>query len=186
MTRRLLLAWLSMLLALPALAAEVGGVKLDDKVSVGGKELVLNGAGVRTKVVFKVYVASLYLPAKATDLAGVLASNPRRVQLNLLRDLSADDLAGALADGIKETSTADQAAAVKAQTDQLLSIMKSVGQARTGEVVTLDFVGGETRIAFGGQAKGTIAGEPFNAALMRIWLADKPVQADLRKAMLGG
>jgi len=186
MTRRLLLAWLSMLLALPALAAEVGGVKLEDKVSVGGKELVLNGAGVRTKVVFKVYVASLYLPAKTTDLAGVLASNPRRVQLNLLRDLSSDELAGALADGIKETSTADQAAAVKAQTDQLLSIMKSVGQARTGEVVTLDFIGGETRIAFGGQAKGAIAGEAFNGALMRIWLADKPVQADLRKAMLGG
>ena len=76
MTRRFLLAWLSMLLALPALAAEVSGVKLDDKVSVGGKELVLNGAGVRTKVVFKVYVASLYLPSKTTDLAGVLASKP--------------------------------------------------------------------------------------------------------------
>jgi long-chain acyl-CoA synthetase len=186
MRRKLLLIGISMLLAWPALAAEVGGVKLDDRLSVGGKELVLNGAGIRTKLVFKVYVASLYLPAKATDLAGVLASNPRRVQLNLLRDLSADDLAGALADGIKETSTAEQAAAVKAQTEQLLSIMKSVGQAKTGEVVTLDFVGGETRIAFNGQTKGAIGGEAFNAALMRIWLADKPVQADLRKAMLGG
>jgi len=186
MKRTFILASLSLLLALPALAAEVGGVKLDDKISLGGKELVLNGAGIRTKLVFKVYVASLYLPAKATDLAGVLASNPRRVQLNLLRDLSADELAGALADGIKETSTAEQAAAVKAQTDQLLSIMKSVGQAKTGDVVTMDFIGGETRIAFNGQAKGAIAGEPFNAALMRIWLADKPVQPDLRKAMLGG
>ena len=186
MKRTLIIASLSLLLAWPALAAEVGGIKLDDKVSLGGKELVLNGAGIRTKVVFKVYVASLYLPAKAGDLNGVLAANPRRVQLNLLRDLSADDLAGALADGIKETSSAEQVAAVKTQTEQLLSIMKSVGQAKTGEVVTMDFVGGETRIAFNGQAKGSIAGEAFNAALMRIWLADKPVQADLRKAMLGG
>ena len=161
-------------------------VKLDDKISLGGKELVLNGAGIRTKLVFKVYVASLYLPAKAGDLAGVLAANPRRVQLNLLRDLSADELAGALADGIKDTSSAEQAAAVKSQTEQLLSIMKSVGQAKTGDVVTMDFVGGETRIAFNGQAKGAIGGETFNAALMRIWLADKPVQPDLRKAMLGG
>ena len=186
MLRRFAFALVALLLSLTAVAAEVGGVKLDDKSSLGGKDLLLNGAGIRTKVVFKVYVASLYLPAKATDLAGVLAANPRRVQLNLLRDLSADDLAGALADGIKETSTAEQAAAVKAQTDQLLSIMKSVGQAKTGEVVTMDFAGGETRISFNGQAKGSIAGEPFNAALMRIWLADKPVQADLRKAMLGG
>ena len=185
MLRAFALGWMAILLSLTALAAEVGGVKLDDKTSLGGKDLVLNGAGIRTKLVFKVYVCSLYLPAKAADLAGVLAAGPRRVQLNLLRDLSADDLAGALADGIKDTSSSDLAAAVKTQTDQLLSIMKSVGQARTGEVVTMDFVGGETRIGFNGQPKGAIAGEPFNAALMRIWLADKPVQADLKKALLG-
>jgi hypothetical protein len=186
MRRTFIVASLSLLLAWPALAAEVGGVKLDDKISLGGKELVLNGAGIRTRLVFKVYVASLYLPAKAGDLSGVLAGNPRRVQLNLLRDLSADDLASALADGIKDTSSAEQAAAVKPQTEQMLSIMKSVGQAKTGDVVTMDFVAGETRIAFNGQAKGAVGAEPFNAALMRIWLADKPVQPDLRKALLGG
>ena len=53
-------------------------------------------------------------------------------------------------------------------------------------VVTMDFIGGETLVAFNNQLKGKIAGEPLNAALMRIWMADKPVQADLRKAMLGG
>ena len=186
MLRRQAIVVMGMALAGAAGAAEVGGVKLQDKVTLEGKELVLNGAGIRTKLMFKVYVASLYLPAKASNLAGVLAAEPRRVQLSLLRDLSADDLAGALADGIRDTSTPEQSAAVKAQTDQLLSIMKSVGQAKTGDVVTMDYVGGQTRIGYGGQARGTIAGEPFNAALMRIWLADKPVQADLRKAMLGG
>jgi hypothetical protein len=184
--RTALAAVISLPLATPALAAEVGGVKLQDKTSLDGKELLLNGAGIRTKLMFKVYVCSLYLPAKATDLAGVLAADPRRVQLNLLRDLSADDLAGALADGIKDTSTAEQAAAVKAQVDQLLSIMKSIGQAKTGDVVTMDFAAGQSRIGYNGQAKGAIAGEAFNAALMRIWLAEKPVQADLKKAMLGG
>ena len=124
--------------------------------------------------------ASTCLPRPAT-WRECWRPSPRRVQLNLLRDLSADDLAGALADGIKDTSSAEQAAAVKAQTEQLLSIMKSVGQAKTGDVVTMDFVGGETRIAFNGQAKGAIAGDAFNAALMRIWLADKPVQPDLKK-----
>ena len=110
------------------------------------------------------------------------------MQLNLLRDLSADDLAEALADGIKGKTSAVPSRwqpGVKSQTDQLLSIMKSIGKAKEGDVVTMDFVSGETRIAFTGQSKGAVAGEPFNAALMRIWLADKPVQADLRKAMLG-
>src|SRR5205814_1867253 len=79
-------------------AAEVGGVKLDDKISLGGQELVLNGAGIRTRAIFKVYVASLYAPQKTADPAGVLAKGPRRIQLNLLRTLSADQLADALND----------------------------------------------------------------------------------------
>jgi Chalcone isomerase-like len=186
MLRRWAIVTMGVLLAGSAWAAEVGGVKLPDKMTVDGKDLVLNGAGIRTRLMFKVYVGSLYLPAKADTLAGVLAAEPRRVQLNLLRDLSADDLAGALADGIRDTSTAEQVAAVKTQIDQLLSIMKSIGQVKTGDVVTMDFAGGQTRVGHAGQAKGSIEGEAFNAALMRIWLADKPVQADLKKAMLGG
>ncbi len=169
-----------------ALAAEVGGVKLDDKVSLGGQELVLNGAGVRTKMVFKVYVASLYLPQKAANLQGVLAKGPRRVQMNLLRTLSADQLVDALVDGLNESNTSEQLAAIKAQTEQLVSIMKAFKEAREKDVVTLDFVDGATRIGLNGKAKGSIAGDAFNQALMRIWLGDKPAQADLKKAMLGG
>jgi len=41
-------------------------------------------------------------------------------------------------------------------------------------------------IGFNGAAKGTIPGEAFNKALTKIWLGEKPIQADLKKAMLGG
>ena len=169
-----------------ALAADIGGVKLADRTSVGGQELVLNGGAVRTKAIFKVYVGSLYLPAKATDLAGVLAKGPRRIQMNLLRDLSADQLLEALNDGLKDNNSAAELAAVKAQADQLASIMKSFGEVKEGNVVTLDFVDGATVVTLNGAAKGTIPGEPFNRALTKIWLGDKPAQADLKKAMLGG
>ena len=87
-------------------AAEVGGVKLDDKMSVGGQELVLNGAGIRTKVMFKVYVGSLYVPAKANTAAAVYAKAPRRVQLNMLRDVGADQMVEALVDGVKQANSA--------------------------------------------------------------------------------
>jgi predicted amino acid racemase len=149
--RRLLIALFALCLGAPVLAAEVGGVKLQDKVSVGGQELVLNGAGIRTKAIFKVY-----------------------------------DLVNALVDGLKDANTEQEVAAVKAQTDQMVAIMKAFGEVKEGNVVTLDFVDGATLIGFNGAAKGAIAGEPFNRALTRIWVGDKPVQADLRKAMLGG
>ena len=178
----LLAAWISA----PALAAEVGGVKLDDKVTVGGQDLVLNGAGIRARMVFKVYVGSLYVPAKSTDLAAVLAKGPRRIQMNLLRNLSADQFLEALNDGLKENNSEAELAAVKPQTDQLATIMKAFGEAKEGNIVTLDFVDGATIVGFNGAPRGSIPGEAFNKALMNAWLGDNPVQSDLKKAMLGG
>lgn len=186
MFRKIVLLTAAALFAVPALAAEVGGVKLDDKVSIGGQELVLNGAGIRTRVMFKVYVGSLYVPAKATDLAGVLGKGPRRVQMNILRNLSADQLVDALVDGLKDNNSEQELAAVKAQTGELVTIMKAFGEVKEGNVVTLDFIDDATKIGFNGAARGSIAGGPFNRALMKVWLGDKPVQADLKKAMLGG
>ncbi len=184
--RRISMLVLGLALAAGVQAAEIGGVKLDDKVSVGGQELVLNGAGIRTRVVFKVYVGSLYLPAKATTPAAVLDKGPRRIQLNLLRDVGSDEFVGALVDGMKENNSAAEMAAVKAQVDQLVAIGKALGQVKEKDVITLDFVDGGTKMAVNGAVKGTLAGDAFNKALTKIWLGDSPVQADLKKAMLGG
>ena len=64
--------------------------------------------------------------------------------------------------------------------------MRLLGNAKEGDVITLDFVAGSTVIALNGAQKGSIAGEPFNRALTKIWLGDKPAQTDLKQAMLGG
>jgi long-chain acyl-CoA synthetase len=186
MLRKLVFLMAALLFAAPALAVDVGGVKLDDKATVGGQELVLNGAGIRTKLMFKVYVGSLWVPAKATTAATVYARAPRRVQLNMLRDVSADQMIEALADGVKQGNSAADATAVKAQTDQLATILKSAGQLKEGNVLAFDFVDGATAVTLNGAVKGTIAGDPFNRALLNAWLGENPVQADLKKAMLGG
>jgi hypothetical protein len=185
-TMQLTTMLLALAFAAGAQAVEVAGVKLDDKVAVGGQDLVLNGAGLRTKVVFKVYVAGLYLPAKAATPAAVLEKGPRRIQLTLLRDVGADEFVGALVDGINDNNTAADVAAIKPQIDQLVAIGKALKEVKEKDVITLDFVDGGTKMAVNGAAKGTLPGEPFNRALTRIWLGDKPVQADLKKALLGG
>ena len=172
--------------SLSVLAADVGGVKLDDKVSLGGQEVVLNGAGIRTKFMVKVYVGSLYVPAKATTAAAVYAKAPRRVQLNMLRDVTSDQMNDALVDGIKQANSAADVAAVKAQSDELASILKSIGQLKEGNVLTFDFVDGATKVGLNGAPKGSIAGEAFNKALLNAWLGENAVQSDLKKAMLGG
>lgn len=184
--RKLTVVLATMLMAAGVHAAEVAGVKLDDKVASVAEELVLNGAGLRTKVIFKVYVAGLYPPAKASTPAAVLEKGPRRIQLTLMRDVASDESAGALVDGMKDNNTAAELAAVKAQIDQLVAIGKALGQVKEKDVITLDFVDGGTKMSVNGAAKGTIPGDAFNRALTKIWLGDNPVQGDLKKALLGG
>jgi long-chain acyl-CoA synthetase len=169
-----------------AAAVEVDGVQIADKATVGGQELVLNGAGTRKRAIFKVYVGSLYLPAKARTAQEVLAKSPRRIQLDVLRNLSSDQLIGALTDGLKQNTTPAELAAITVQTGELAAIMKSFGQAKEGSIVTLDFVDGTTKVGLDGTERGSIQGAAFNEALTKIWIGEHPAQDDLKKAMLGG
>jgi hypothetical protein len=74
-------------------AAEVAGVKLAERAQLGTSDLVLNGAGLRKRVFFKVYVASLDLPEKRSSPAEILAlAGPKRVSITLMRKLSAERL----------------------------------------------------------------------------------------------
>jgi len=105
-------AMLIAMFPLAVAAADVAGVKLEDKVRVApnAPELLLNGAGVRTRFVVKVYVAGLYLPEKKSAPADVLAlGGPKRVAMTMLRDVTAQQLAEALTDGFAANNApADQ------------------------------------------------------------------------------
>jgi len=104
----LVLLWV----AFPALAAEVAGVKLEDKVRVANSELALNGAGLRKRAFFQVYAIGLYLPEKTTLAAdAVAATGPKRVAIHMLRDVDAGQFTDALMDGMKDNhSEADMKA----------------------------------------------------------------------------
>lgn len=180
------LATTALALATPAAAAEVAGVAVPEHAQVDTTPLVLNGAGLRKKLFFKVYVAALYLPAKSTDAPAIVASPaPRRVVMHLLRDLDADTLYNALLDGLKANHTPEQLGAFKAETAQMETIMRGIGNAKSGDIVGLGFTPEGTTIDFNGTARGRIASPDFSAALLRIWLGSKPIDEDLKRALLG-
>ena len=179
------MAWLSLGLSF---AAGVEGVKLADKVQLGGFELTLNGAGVRTRVFFRVYVGALYLQKKTGSTDAVLGdAGAKRIAMHMLRDLDAEQLFSALNDGLKKNHEPDQLARLEPQVKQLEGIFNAVKAAKSGDVILLDYLpGAGTRVTVRGDDKGTIAGEEFNRALLRIWLGEQPADAALKKAMLGG
>ena len=173
-----------------AQAAEVAGVKLEEtlRLQANGPVLVLNGAGIRTKMIFKVYVAGLYLTQKTLQAGGVLSlPGPKRVAMTLLRDLSAQQLSDALVEGVRDNTTAAEQAAIKDRLNQLVAIMVGRGEAKEGDRISLDYLPGSgTRVVFNGSALGKpIPGEDFYRALLRIWFGDNPVDGDLKKGMLG-
>jgi chalcone isomerase-like protein len=179
----LCLLWMS-----AACAAEVAGARIEDKARVGSSDLVLNGAGLRTRIVFKVYVGALYLPEKTSDAAKILASSgPKRVSMTLLRNLTSKQLIDALDEGLRANHTDTQLAALRPRIETAEATMREIGSAKEGSVIALEYVpGAGTRITVDGAAKAPpIAGEDFYAALLRIWIGDRPVDASLKKAMLG-
>lgn len=171
-----------------ARAAEVAGVQVVETANLGGAELKLNGAGIRTRAVFKVYVGALYLAEKKTAAADAIAARgPKRIALFMLRDLSADQLGGALNDGLVANLSEAELARFKPQIEDLKATMDAVGAAKEKSVVTIDFLPDTgLRVAIDGAPRGkTIAGEDFYRALMKIWLGEKPVDRSLKAAMLG-
>lgn len=169
-------------------AAEVEGVKLADRVQLAGSELMLNGAGVRTRVFFKVYVGALYLQNKAGSTDAVLGdAGAKRIAMHMLRDLEAEQLLSALNDGLKKNLAPADLARLEPQVKQLDGVFTAVKAVKKGDVVLLDYLpGAGTRVTVRGEDRGTIPGEDFNRALLRIWLGESPADASLKKAMLGG
>lgn len=183
---RLVLAAL-VALSFPASAAEVARVQVPDKAQVESRELVLNGAGLRKRFFFNVYVIGLYLPEKKSDAAAVLSlPGPKRVSIHMLRDVGADTFSEALVEGLKANHAEADYQALEARVKQLEAIMAEVKEAKKGMTIALDWTGGATRVSIDGQGAGQpIAGEDFYRALLRIWLGEHPVQDDVKKDLLG-
>jgi hypothetical protein len=177
---------LTLMAAFSAQAVEIKGVKVDETAQVGGNALVLNGAGVRTKMVFKVYVAALYLTQKTSDATAVISdTGNKRVAMHFLRELSAEKLLHALDEGFEANNSAAEMTAIEPQMKAFRAMMTSAKMVKENDVILLDYTTAGTQVSLNGKALGAMEGAAFNQALLRVWLGKEPVDASLKKAMLG-
>ena len=173
----------------PAVAAKVAGVTLDESIVHENDTLVLNGAGLRKRLFFKLYVGSLYLE-ESLSLAGqnaqllVEADAPMLIQLNILSDLlTRDKMINALNEGFKK-STGGNLAPIQDQIDMMIEAFDQ--PIRPGEVYQIAYHPDRgTSVLRAEQTLATSPGLPFKQAVFGIWLSDSPAQASLKSAMLG-
>ncbi len=166
----------------------VSGVKFDDVTDVRGAKVVLNGAGVRYKAIFKVYAAGMYLAKKAGSTEEVLAMpGAKRMSITMLREIDSGELGKLFSRGMEDNM--DRAAFSKLIPGvmRMSQIFSDYKKLNTGDTFAIDWVPGTGTII---TVKGVAQGEPFKEpeffnALLRIWLGPNPADWKLKDALLG-
>ncbi len=187
-----LAAALAALIGAPAAQAqsvtELAGVKYEPSAQVGSGKLLLNGAGIRYKAVFKVYTAGLYLGAKAATTDAVLAAaGPKRMHIVMLRDIDANELGKLFTRGMQDNSPREEFSKSIAGTIRLSELFSTKKRLAAGESFSVDYVPGQgTTVLINGKASIEPIKEPeFFTSLLRIWLGNSPADAQLKEALLG-
>ncbi|MCR5884151.1 chalcone isomerase family protein [Rhizobacter sp. J219] len=191
MIRKLILATaVSLAAAGSALAdtTQVASVKYENTVQSGNSTLVLNGAGVRYKAVFKVYTAGLYLTRKASTPEAVLgAPGPKRMHIVMLREINASELGKLFTRGMEDNAPKDEFSKSVAGTLKMSEIFFRIKKLNAGDSFSVDWVPGVgTTIVVNGKPAAEPIKEPeFFSALVKIWLGQSPADANLKDALLG-
>lgn len=181
---RIALAFSLTLAALDAGAVTVAGARIEDTVSVNNQNLVLNGAGIRKKFMIKVYVGALYLTAKQSNAAAILAADsPRRMVMHFVFSVGKDKIAEAWGEGLAD-NTPNASPEVKTAFKTLATWMEDV---KDGQRVVLTYVPGiGTTVEVNGKTKGTLGGKAVADAILNTWVGPKPGPGeDFKKAVLG-
>ncbi|WP_051303175.1 chalcone isomerase family protein [Comamonas composti] len=181
-------ACMTTLIPCSADATEADDALAGRSTQVAGQQLQLNGVGVSTRLMFKVYTIGLYLrdPRRTTE-AVLSSSGPRRLMIRLMRDLSSDDFEKAVMDRLaKESPNLD--AHVAEQMQKLSQAIASLPTGlRCGDLLTLDWIPDKGTVIEHNQRRiaPPMQDIAFYNALLNIWLGEQPADPRLKIALLG-
>ena len=171
--------------SVPANAREIAGVMVPETLQTDdGTVLHLNGAGIRSKFFFDIYIAELYMEHPSSVASEVIgdAGRKRIIMHFLYAKVEKDKLIDGWNEGFAGNSTAGEVAKLQTGIDQYNGMFVDVHK---GDIIVLDYIPDKgTVVTIAKQEKGVVPGKDFNDALLRIWLGDKPVNKGLKDKML--
>jgi hypothetical protein len=174
--------------ASPVLARDVGGVELPEKVSREGRTLRLNGAGVRSKFFFEIYVGALYLESASSDPARILSTDQAwELTLVFKRDVDHEQVLDAFREAFEANSPPEELTALRAGLMKFHDEVMSSLIVRAGQTLTFSYrPGGGVTLTVPGGATSRVEGKAFAYAVLRTWIGDHPSDSSLKQALLGG
>ncbi len=164
----------------------VEGVTMPANLSAKSEQLVLNGAGLREKLFFDLYVGGLYLKSKSTDAKSIIEKDEAMaIKIEIISTLiSSEKMIEAIDEGMTKST--------KGNTTPLAKEIAQFKDAFKEEIVEGDkydiiYVPGEGVTVYKNSKKvQNIAGLAFKKAAFGIWLCDEPADEDLKEEMLKG
>ncbi|MEJ2622380.1 MAG: chalcone isomerase family protein, partial [Candidatus Thiodiazotropha sp.] len=170
MKRLFLFCWLLLLTPLVG-AKNIAGVSLDESLQRAEDDvtLELNGAGIREKLFFDIYVAALYLQKKSNQPSVILNNEgAARVEMWMLySEVTQEKFIQGWNEGFKANLSKAQ---LNRLTDRLSQFNGWFETLHEGDVIELDYFPDKgTRVIIKGVEKGVIPGADFFQALLSVW-----------------
>ncbi len=171
--------------SVPANAKEIAGVMVQETLQTeDGIQLHLNGAGIRSKFFFDIYIAELYFEHPSSVAGEVIEKDGRkRVVMHFLYDkVEKEKLIAGWDEGFSGNTPAEEVVKLQERINQFNAMFVD---AKKGESIVLDYIPAQgTVVTIAKEEKGIISGKDFNDALLRIWLGEKPVNKGLKEQLL--
>jgi Chalcone isomerase-like len=170
-------------------AVKVEGTTFPGEATVGAQALQLNGVGLRAVAWFKGYAAGLYVRERVRSTEQVLAlSGAKRLQMRMLVEVDTEEFVKAFNKGVTRNTRPSDLSALTERMQRFDVVVRAIGKVRKRDVIDLDWLPGHgLQLALNGQPCGApIPGEDLYAALLRIFIGEKPVDAELKLGLLGG
>lgn len=185
--RILLLLLLFGSVTISAQARNVAGIPIEEQVNITDKiSLRLNGAGIRTKFIFNIYVGALYVTQPVLSTPQQVYADPlaQRMLMHFLYDeVSKDKLNNGWQEGFENNLDDNSFAQLKTRLHDFKGFFQAV---KKGDEIFIDYLPDHgTRVSINSEIKGFIPGNDFHQALMKVWLGDKPADWELKEALLG-
>lgn len=161
----------------------IAGVTFPAKTTIDEATLLYNGAGLREKYTFDLYVAALYLKRPSMDASKVINDDVEMgIYLELVSNkVTKDKFIETVKEGFENAS---HGKATEAEIKKFMGFFKS--EFKTGDKIDLEYTPGKgVTVKKNGTSIGVAPGLAFKQALFSIWLGTKPADPSLKNAMLG-
>ena len=181
--RVILFAFFSLCFSFSIHAQTVADIDIPETIS--DSNLILNGAGIRAKFIFDIYVGALYLEKKQDNANAIYTQKGnKRIHMHFLYDeISKEKLTNGWNDGFKNNHSDDELKKLNSRITQFNSQFSAV---KKGDVINLNFIPDKgTTVEINSKKMDIIKGDDFFTAVLKIWLGEEPADSNLKNAMLG-